>query len=44
MYDQVLSKFITAPYGTAIVRVAHDRFEIDEPGKEILIEKEADKV
>ncbi len=39
MHDQELSEFITAPYGTAIVRVDHDRFEIDEPGKEILIEK-----
>lgn len=39
MYDQALNKFITAPYGTAIIRVDHDRFEIDAPGKEILIEK-----
>jgi len=29
----------TVPYGTAIVRVDHDKFEIDVPGKEILIAK-----
>ena len=39
MYDQALGEFITAPYGTAIVRVDHDRFEIDEPGKEMRVEK-----
>lgn len=39
MYDQALNEFITVPYGTAIVRVEHDKFEIDAPGKEILIEK-----
>ena len=38
-YDQGIGEFITAPYGTAIARVDHDRFEIDEPGREILIEK-----
>ena len=38
-YDQALNEFITAPYGTSIVRVDHDKFEIDAPGKEILIEK-----
>ncbi len=39
MYNQALNEFITAPYGTAIIRVDHDKFEIDAPGKEILIEK-----
>lgn len=39
MYDQSLSEFITAPYGTAIVRVDHDKFEIDAPGKRMLVEK-----
>lgn len=39
MYDNALNELITAPYGTAIVRVDHDRFEIDAPEKEILIEK-----
>ena len=39
MYDNALNELITAPYGTAIIRVDHDRFEIDAPEKEILIEK-----
>ena len=39
MCDQALNEFITVPYGTAIVRVDHDKFEIDAPGKEMLIEK-----
>ena len=39
MCDQAPNEFITVPYGTAIVRVDHDKFEIDAPGKEILIEK-----
>ena len=43
MYDQALAEFITMPYGTAVVRVDHDRFEIDEPGKEGLVEKKENK-
>lgn len=39
MYEPALNEFITAEYGTAIVRVASDRFETDAPGKEIKIEK-----
>lgn len=39
IYDPALTEFITAPYGTTIVRVSSDRFEPDEPGKEIFIEK-----
>ncbi len=39
LYDPALSEFISAPYGTAIVRTASDRFETDAPGKEIFIEK-----
>ena len=39
LYDPALSEFITAPYGTAIVRVSSDKFEPDEPGKKIFIEK-----
>jgi Uncharacterized protein conserved in bacteria len=39
MYDQALNELITAPYGTEIIRVDHDRFEIDSQDKEILIEK-----
>ena len=39
MYDPALNEFITAPYGTAIVRTASDRFEPDAPGKKIFIEK-----
>ena len=39
MCDQALNEFITAPFGTAIVRVDHNKFEIDAPGKQILIEK-----
>ena len=39
MYDQALNEFITAPYGTAIIRVDHDIFRIDAPGEEMLIEK-----
>lgn len=40
MFDGALSEFITAPYGTAIVRAASDRFELDEEGKEIFFEKQ----
>lgn len=39
MYDDALNEFITSPCGTAIVRVASDKFEPDEPGKEIFMEK-----
>ena len=39
IYDPALVEFITAPYGTAIVRVDSDRFEPDEPGKKVYIEK-----
>lgn len=39
IYDSALIEFITAPYGSAIVRTSSDKFELDEPGKEILIEK-----
>ena len=39
IYDPALVEFITSPYGTAIVRVDSDRFEPDEPGKKIFIEK-----
>lgn len=39
MYDQALNELITAPYGTAIIRVDHDKFEIDTSKKDILIEK-----
>lgn len=39
IYDPDLSSHIDASYGTAIVRVASDKFELDEPGKEIHIEK-----
>lgn len=39
MYDQAINELITAPYGTAIIRVDHDKFEIDTPEKDILIEK-----
>lgn len=39
LYDPALDEFITAPYGTAIVRVSDDKFEPDEPGKEIFIKK-----
>ena len=39
MYDEALNEFITAPCGTSIVRVATDRFELDAPGKEIVMEK-----
>lgn len=39
IYDPALTEFITAPYGTTIVRVSSDRFEPDEPGKEIFIVK-----
>lgn len=38
-YDQALSEFITSPYGTAIIRVDHDKFETDAPGKKLLFEK-----
>lgn len=40
-YDYALTEFIAAPYGTAVVRVDHDRFEIDEPGKDVFIEKKS---
>lgn len=39
MFDQTLNELITVPYGTAIIRVDHDKFEIDTPEKDILIEK-----
>ena len=39
IYHPALVEFITAPYGTAIVRVGSDKFEPDEPGKKIFIEK-----
>ena len=39
LYDPALSEFISAPYGTAIVRTASERFEADAPGKQIYIEK-----
>jgi hypothetical protein len=39
MYDSALNNFITEPYGTAIVRTGHDKFEIDAPGKKMLVEK-----
>ena len=39
MYEPALMEFITEPYGTAIVRVSSDKFEPDEPGKKIFIEK-----
>jgi hypothetical protein len=39
LYDPALSEFISAPYGTAIVRTGSDRFETDAPGKEVFIEK-----
>ncbi len=39
IYDPALTEFIVAPYGTAIVRVASDKFEPDEPGKPVFIEK-----
>lgn len=39
VYDPALTEFIAAPYGTAIVRVASDKFEPDEPGKAVFIEK-----
>ena len=38
-YDPALAAFITAPYGTAIVRVSSDAFALDEPGVSIFIEK-----
>ena len=41
LYDPALSEFISAPYGTAIVRTASDRFETDAPGKEVFIEKKS---
>lgn len=41
MYDHALNELITAPYGTAIIRIDHDKFDIDAPGKDILIEKTA---
>jgi len=37
MRDPALEEFITAPYGTAIIRVSPDRFEIDKMDKEIFI-------
>ena len=39
MYDGALGEFIAAPYGTAIIRVDHDKFETDTANKDILIEK-----
>jgi len=39
MYDDALNEFITSPYGTAIVRVTSEKYELDEPGKEIFMEK-----
>ena len=39
IYDPALSGFIDAPYGTAIVRVSSEKFELDAPGKKIHIEK-----
>ena len=39
MYEPALMEFITEPYGTGIVRVSSDKFEPDEPGKEVFIEK-----
>ena len=38
-YEPALNKFITEPYGTGIVRVSSDEFELDEEGKDIFIEK-----
>lgn len=37
-YEPALNEFITAPYGTTIIRVAPDKFEVDGPGKRMLIE------
>lgn len=37
MRDPALEEFITAPYGTAIIRVSPDKFEIDKMDKEIFI-------
>lgn len=37
-YEPALNAHITAPYGTAIVRVAPDKFEIDDNTKKMLIE------
>ena len=39
MYDNALNELIASPYGTAVVRVDHDRFETDEPGKKMIVEK-----
>lgn len=39
MHDPALTEFITAPFDTAIVRVSSDKFEMDGPEKEILIQK-----
>ena len=39
MYDHALNDLISSPYCTTIIRVDHDRFEKDAPGKEIMIEK-----
>lgn len=39
MFDPALQKFITAPYGTGIVRTGHNEFDLDAPGKDIFIEK-----
>lgn len=38
-YEPALNEFITAPYGTAVLRVEPDKFEVDGPGKRMLIEK-----
>lgn len=39
MYDNALNELIASPYGTAVVRVDHDRFETDESGKKMIVEK-----
>ena len=39
MYDPALNELITSPYGTAIIRVDHDKFDIDSPEKDMIIEK-----
>jgi len=44
MTEPALNEFITAPFDTAIVRVSSEKFELDEPGKEIFIEKAVEKV
>ncbi|SFB66751.1 immunity protein Imm33 domain-containing protein [Ruminococcus albus] len=39
MFEPALNELISAPYGTLIIRVDHDKFEIESPEKDILIEK-----